>query len=168
MEIYSSDLKRAYDTVLPLAQRLSLNVETTPMLREIKLGIWEGMKREEIISKYGDFWEQWEYRLCMDECIDGGETRNQLGERVSRIFTEIVETNPDKTVMISSHSVAIRSILAFAMNISFSDSCKRFSSIPNASTTVLKYDNKEFSVIKAGICDYLEDLKSSRITSQQI
>ena len=49
--IYSSDLLRAYNTALPTAKALGLEVIKTQELREIYVGKWEGHTTDEIAEK---------------------------------------------------------------------------------------------------------------------
>ena len=50
--VYSSDLSRAYETVLPTAGTLGLPIEKDVSLREIDGGLWEGLYIEEIAPTY--------------------------------------------------------------------------------------------------------------------
>ena len=52
-KIYSSDLCRAYDTVLPTAEHLGLEIHKMEGLREIYAGEWEQKPFTEIAEKCG-------------------------------------------------------------------------------------------------------------------
>ncbi|MBR5633183.1 MAG: histidine phosphatase family protein, partial [Clostridia bacterium] len=41
--VYSSDLSRAADTVRPLCDAIGIPLITTPELRELHVGLWQGM-----------------------------------------------------------------------------------------------------------------------------
>ena len=55
-KIYSSDLCRAYNTVLPTAQRLGLPIHKREGLREIYAGEWDGLTFAEIRRRYPDLY----------------------------------------------------------------------------------------------------------------
>lgn len=50
--IYSSDLSRAYATVLPTAEAIKIPIQKDTALREIDGGKWEGMLQKEIAVEY--------------------------------------------------------------------------------------------------------------------
>ena len=53
-KIFSSDLIRAYNTVLPASQKLNIPIIKEPELREIYAGLWENKKYECLMEKYAD------------------------------------------------------------------------------------------------------------------
>ena len=57
--IYSSDLGRAVQTAQIIANKLNLDVNKTPALREMGFGIWEGLLIEEIKRDHLDTYKTW-------------------------------------------------------------------------------------------------------------
>ncbi|MGC8861269.1 MAG: histidine phosphatase family protein, partial [Armatimonadota bacterium] len=57
--VYSSDLVRARATAEVIAAGLGLSCETTPLLREARLGVIEGLTRAEVESKYQSSLHKW-------------------------------------------------------------------------------------------------------------
>ena len=57
--IYSSDLRRAVETATPLAEAFALPVITTPQLREIDFGDWEGLTWPEIELRDPTYARRW-------------------------------------------------------------------------------------------------------------
>ncbi|MEW6425903.1 MAG: histidine phosphatase family protein, partial [Bacillota bacterium] len=56
---YASDLKRAYETAMILAQPHGLPVESLDSLREMNFGVWEGLTMSEIKEKSGELAGRW-------------------------------------------------------------------------------------------------------------
>ncbi len=107
--IYASDLSRAYDTALEIAKINELSVITDQRLREYSFGVWEGLTRDQVKTRYPDLYDQ---RLHdNDTRIDGGETAREVQLRVSEWFTEIIN-NIQGQVMAVSHGGTIRTLLA--------------------------------------------------------
>src|SRR5918992_5538167 len=52
--IYASDLRRARETALIVAERHGLGVTTMPELREIDVGSWTGLGQDEVKERFAD------------------------------------------------------------------------------------------------------------------
>ena len=76
--VYSSDLRRARETAGIVAQRLGLPVTEERALREIDVGSWSGLTRDEVRERYPDGFARW----LAGEIGHDGETREQLADRV--------------------------------------------------------------------------------------
>ncbi|NDC36881.1 MAG: histidine phosphatase family protein [Proteobacteria bacterium] len=57
--VYCSPLRRAQQTVAPLAARNKLSVQTRAELREISFGAWEGKTVAEVEAEYHDDYLRW-------------------------------------------------------------------------------------------------------------
>ncbi|MBQ8688949.1 MAG: histidine phosphatase family protein [Clostridia bacterium] len=154
--IYSSDLKRAYNTALPHARRRGMGIITSRELREIYLGDWECMKIDELEARWPEeFGVGW--RLNFGTCrVPGGESTWDAGERLRREVLKIAKENDGKTVLIASHAAAIR---AFWGNISGIAPCELGERVPfpkNASCTTVHYDGGKLIPICYGDDSYFE------------
>lgn len=78
--VVSSDLRRAVETATPLAERLALEIEPDPRLREVNNGEWTGLLPEEIAERWPSLWEA--YVAGEDVPRPGGERWAQVRERV--------------------------------------------------------------------------------------
>ena len=92
-KIYSSDLKRAYDTALPTAKSKGIKIQTSKNLREIYAGKWEGMSFNNIQNEYPDTYSVWRNDIGKAVC-DGGESVKELKERVEKEVSRIILTRP--------------------------------------------------------------------------
>ena len=80
-KIYSSDLIRAYNTVLPEAKALKMEIIKDERLREIKAGLWENQSYEYLIENFGDSYNRWLTDIGNAGC-DGGESVQDLKLRI--------------------------------------------------------------------------------------
>ena len=104
--VYSSDLRRARETAGIVAARLGLDVTEERSLREIDVGSWSGLTRDEVRERYPEGFARW---LAGDIGHDG-ETREQLAKRVVGAVERIAEAHPDENVLVVSHGGAIRAL----------------------------------------------------------
>jgi broad specificity phosphatase PhoE len=91
--IYASDLRRAFDTAEFVGARFGLPVVRERALREIDVGSWQGLTRDEIDDR------QWD-----------GETYEQHRERVLGVLRQIGERHPRGRVVVVAHGGCLRRI----------------------------------------------------------
>ena len=113
--ILSSDLSRAHETATILAQGLGISVLTDPGLREAYLGHAQGLTYDEILEQFGeDVTGQWRSHLPTDADVSypGGETGNQVMERVFKTLEDFMRREPSfRKIGISCHGGVIRRIM---------------------------------------------------------
>jgi 2,3-bisphosphoglycerate-dependent phosphoglycerate mutase len=100
--VYSSGQSRAWLTAAPLAARLGLEVIAEPRLRERSFGIFEGLTLDEIAERYPPEFKKWRER---DPAWrpEGGESGQQLIDRVLSAVSDIGVNHPSQTVVLVSH-----------------------------------------------------------------
>ncbi|MEP6608252.1 MAG: histidine phosphatase family protein [Burkholderiaceae bacterium] len=100
--VYSSELSRAWLTAAPLAARLGLDVAAEPRLRERSFGIFEGLTLDEIAEALPVEFAQWRAR---DRAWrpHGGESGQQLIDRVLAAVTDITAAHAGQNVVLVSH-----------------------------------------------------------------
>lgn len=100
--LYSSDLKRAMQTAEPVAAALHLPIHTDQRLREIDLGNWQGLTRQEALT-----WDTERYHAYHADRyavpMPGGESRGDLRQRARLVFDEITARHAGRTVAVVSH-----------------------------------------------------------------
>ena len=114
--IYASDLPRSLQTAELLADTLGLTVTPEPRLREINLGEWEGMLSDDIKGKYPN--------ELMERANDpfhtrapGGESPQDVAERVIEAVDEIAERHPDGEVILVAHGLSLAVVFCHAEGI---------------------------------------------------
>lgn len=96
--VYSSDLQRAHETAVIVAEPHGMPVLVDPGLREIDIGSWSGLTHDEIRERYPD------------GARPDGETHEQHAERVRAAVTRIARAHPSDRILIVTHGGTIRSI----------------------------------------------------------
>jgi 2,3-bisphosphoglycerate-dependent phosphoglycerate mutase len=99
--VFSSPLKRAYQTAVPLARSQRLEIQVHHGLREINAGAFSGLKWSEVAERFPEHAEPWE-RQDMDFVIPGGESRRMLQDRGVQALNDIAQL-PYQRVAIVAH-----------------------------------------------------------------
>lgn len=110
--VFSSDLRRAMDTTVPLAAAHALPVRTDPRLRELDFGVWDGQRAEDVIASDPAIWEAW-FADPITLSPPGGETAEVLWDRFHAALGQIVEEHHGKTVAVVTHGGPLRLLLAW-------------------------------------------------------
>lgn len=109
--VYSSDLKRAFDTAKEIAGTHGLEVLVDPDFREIDQGEWEGLTTDEIQARWPDLWGPSRHYNARP----GGESPQQVKERSLAALRRAVATNPEGAIAVVSHGGTIRWLSAEAL-----------------------------------------------------
>ena len=123
--IYSSDLKRAHETALIIAEQKRLPVTTDAGLREIDVGRWSGLTPDEIA------------RCFPDMATHDGETNAQHLERVIAAFHRIAGAHRGQRMLIVSHGKTLRVIRRHAAG-------RPVSLLGNCETARMRYVDDKF------------------------
>jgi broad specificity phosphatase PhoE len=115
--VYSSDLRRAYETALAVAERRGLAVTPMPELREIDVGSWTGLTQDEVKERFRDGYRQ--MRTRAGRGWEGGETYAEMGRRVLDAVRRIAADHAGETVLVVTHSGPIRTVRAHALGLDF-------------------------------------------------
>lgn len=108
--IYSSDLRRAADTAASLAQAFAVPCITTPNLREISFGDWEGMTWTEIEDRDPDYARRW-IELSPRLPAPGGEPFETFEFRILREIEPLLRLAADKRLAVVTHGGVMRTVL---------------------------------------------------------
>jgi alpha-ribazole phosphatase len=111
---YSSDLTRCMWGAELLGAHFGIEPVREPNLRELDIGIWEGMTWAELMEKYP---EEWQARLAdiVNYRVPGGENLLDLQGRIMPVVNGIVERHRDEEVLVVAHGGANRVILLDAV-----------------------------------------------------
>jgi probable phosphoglycerate mutase len=151
--LYSSDLARAYETAMIIAQPLGLAVVMSPRLRERRYGAWEGLTSAEIQARYPEQFAEWRGRST-DFAPLHGETRSQLLSRALTELQTIARRHTKELVVVVTHGglcyVLINHILGSV------DGNRREFTFANASIHTLELTGERWSVISMNETSHLQ------------
>lgn len=135
-EVWSSDLGRCRETAAPLLSRVSLPVTYHPELRERTFGAWEGEPLADIRLRLDDLAREAGLASTTSIRPPGGESFEDVWNRVSPIAERLAETLKLRSVIVVSHGGL--SSLLLARLISASPETARSFRLRNTSVTELE------------------------------
>lgn len=153
--IYSSDLLRAYNTALPTAKRLGIEIIPSTALREIFAGEWEGHTTDYLAEAFSTDFAVWKNDYASSRCT-GGESTREIYTRAYEEICRIAAENEGRTVYVSTHATMLRALSARALGLSAAE----VGSIPfahNASICTFSFENGVFTPIELNITEHLGD-----------
>ncbi len=160
--IYSSDLARAYQTAWEVGAAVRVPVQLYPPLREIDLGVWSGLRYDEIRERFPI-----EARL-LEEGQDiprgGGETLSGLRKRVVEALEGIIAHRDEETIALVTHGGCIRMLLAHAEGFP-GDGFKRFPHIGNTSVSVMRCGREMWEILSINDMRHLEGVADPALAS---
>jgi alpha-ribazole phosphatase len=114
--LLSSDLLRAVESASIIGKAIGLDPSAEPAFREIHLGRWEGLTREEITARFS---QEFDLRSAdiANYRIQGGESFNDMRERVIPCLTACLDQHQGKNVLLVAHGGVNRSILCHALGL---------------------------------------------------
>ena len=129
--IYSSDLQRAKQTAVILANYLNVPVTYHPGFRETNNGELAGMKHELAKDRFpGLYWSSLDYT----ECYPGGESPEAFFHRIQNTWAQFKNdmlAQPRKNVLLVTHGGVIETILCIEHGKPLTNRHRYFSA-PNA------------------------------------
>jgi broad specificity phosphatase PhoE len=109
--LYASDLARAFQTATAIGDALGLPIHPLIELREIHVGIWSGLTREEISDRFPEPWAR--FTAGVDGPVgEHGETNAALRARIVGIIDHLVRKHPGEHLLVVTHGGPIRALLA--------------------------------------------------------
>lgn len=143
--LWSSDLHRTMSTATAIQKyHPQLELQTTPALREVCMGVWEDMPWGNIDMAYHEQMELFsENPACWS--VDGCESYEAVIARVRNTILELGAAYDGKTVAVVSHGFAIRALLCDYFGIPSAE----FHRLPygdNTSVSLLTVENGALGV----------------------
>ena len=114
--IYVSPMKRAQQTVAPLATQKGLAATTLAGLHEVDFGDWTGLSWQQVQERFGVSAFDWLEKLEAGE-VPGAETGPQYRARIDPCLKQILHDCPGQTVAIVCHGGVIRMLLSLLLEL---------------------------------------------------
>jgi phosphoserine phosphatase len=116
--VYSSPLRRALETAQAVAAEHGPEPVAVDALREVDVGSWQGLTREEIETQFPEQFARW---LDYDQGWEDGESYEEMGRRAVAALLELAVAHQDERVLAVTHGGPIRAAFAFADGTSHAD-----------------------------------------------
>ena len=114
--IYTSPLQRARQTAAAIAARHQVQPRADPAFQEVSLGVWEGQRIADLEADDREHYARW---LAAPTGVrpPGGETLEEARARVARALASLQERHADETVVLVTHSIVGRIVIATCLGI---------------------------------------------------
>jgi broad specificity phosphatase PhoE len=134
--VYSSDLRRAADTARVVAEAQGLELVQLPELREVDVGAWSGLTRDEAEERFPDGFARWREGF---PGWDDGEHYDDMAQRVIGSLVEIALAHEGGRALVVSHGGPIRAIHAAALGLDVHEYRRLRPVEPNARLSAVCY-----------------------------
>lgn len=146
--VYSSPSLRALRTAEIICSTRTIEIVREPGLMEIGLGAWEGKIIDEMARLYpdqsADFWKA----PGRFHPTEGGETFRQVQDRVVQAVLKIVRKHPRQTVLLVSHGVVLKTLMAFIEGMDLDEYWQR-PVLTQASLSEVEAGKGTFRIVRA-------------------
>lgn len=114
--VIASPVRRTRESAEIVADTLGLPVRTEPGFAEMEFGIWDGLTFAEVEQKFPGQVAHWLAREP-DYAPEGGETLNQVRERVVGALGRVLAAHAGQTLAVVSHVTPIKTIVSHCLGI---------------------------------------------------
>jgi broad specificity phosphatase PhoE len=137
--VYASPLARARETAEIVAAALGLPVEPRPALREVDVGSWQGLTRDEVEARYPDDFRRW---LEAGQGWADGESYDDLGRRVVADLLALAARHPGERILVVTHGGPVRAAQAAAAETDYAAARRLSSPVGNCAILVLAVESE--------------------------
>ena len=124
--LYSSDLRRAYETAEIVGRAKGLEITADPDLREMDVGSWSGLTSEDIATRFPGM------------ASHDGEAREAFDERAVGALTRIAGAHEGGHVLVVTHGGVVRALQRHVFG-------EPLSVLANCETYAIRYDGSTFA-----------------------
>lgn len=164
VQIFSSRLKRAFETARTVGESQNVRVETVEGLEEISFGEWEGLTWKDIKKRYPREYKLW-WENPTGIAPTGGETREALERRAGQAARRMLaRAKGDFAVVVHGGIMAYLAGYLLRANQDTQDGTGKKESrsiiVENASITTLDYDavSRTAVLVEENDVSHLRDL----------
>jgi len=151
--VYASDLVRAWQTALPLAQAQRLELRAEQGLRERCYGAFEGRSFDELQQECAEDFTRWRAREPDFALPGGGETLRGLYARVEAVLLALARRHAGQRIAAVTHGGVLDCAYRAATGLGLSE--PRHHDLLNASVNRIAFDGERFSLVAWGEVGHL-------------
>ncbi|NIK61126.1 histidine phosphatase family protein [Kribbella shirazensis] len=107
--VVASPMIRTLQTAEVIATELGVEVHEDDDWRECDFGRWEGLTFTQVRERYPEAASRW--LRFLSAAPPDGESLAEVADRVTRARDRVVGSHPERTVVVVTHSVVIRSLI---------------------------------------------------------
>lgn len=143
--VYASDLRRAWETAEAVAAPRGLDVVKLPELREVDVGSWSGLTRDECAERFPAAFARWQ---------DGGtgwedgESYEAMGERIVDAIQRLAAKHSGGAILVVSHGGPIRAVHARALGVDIATHRRTGPVEPNARLSAVSVEDGRIARIE--------------------
>ncbi|MEW6446431.1 MAG: histidine phosphatase family protein [Pseudomonadota bacterium] len=112
--VVSSPMQRCHAFAQAYAERVRLPLTIEPRLREIGLGVWEGLSHDEVKREHAEAYAAYK-RDILTGMPEGAEPVLEFIARVRAALVELAERHKGQRVLVVCHAIVMRASLAIAL-----------------------------------------------------
>lgn len=151
--LYSSDLRRAWNTAAIIGRHLALEPRPLPQLRERNYGFFEGMTYTDARHKHPEAFARYEQRDRFYD-FETGESLETMLARVSGALQQVLAAHPGETVAVVLHGGVLDVVWRFVSGMPLEH--KRDFGIPNAGLNWICHDGQQWRIESWAQTQHLE------------
>lgn len=156
--VYSSDLNRALEISNAIKELSAKPVIKDERLREIYAGEWQGKTFDALEKEYKKNYGEW-LRDIGNAVCDGGESVENLYDRVWSFMDEVLSLEQGKTIAIVTHATPIRALLTKMKGLSL-EQMKTVAWVSNSSITEVVNVDGQWKINCESLDEYLNEMRT--------
>ncbi len=142
--IYSSPLKRAFDTAVEIAKLHELPVLMHDGFNDLNFGDWQGLTHEYINIHFSDLYQKWQTDPD-DFQFPNGENLHIVNKRIQTSIKELVSKYENDMIVICTHGAVLRVILCYLHGVGVENYWQY--RMDNCAFTISEFNNGNFTII---------------------
>ena len=142
-KIYTSDLRRAYQTATIIGDILGIEPQVDERIREMNFGDWEGRSYDEIFISNKEEWEKW-LKNPVACPLPSQEEFHKFEERIKDFLNDIKKQKEER-VLIVGHGGSIQGMICIETGIGLENLWALRHT--NTGISLLEYDNPHINAV---------------------
>jgi broad specificity phosphatase PhoE len=153
--IYSSPLKRAYDTAAEIARFHGLPVVKNDGFIDMDFGEWQGKLHEDIKKQFPKLYSDWQ--ISPDSLtFPDGDNLERMRVRIRSAIDELIEKHQNDKIVVVTHGAVLRVIMCIVNNEGV-DKYWQFD-MDNCAITTIECSNGLYSILRENENNHVQDL----------